>query len=251
MSDRLMKMIRCGRYQVRIAETPEDIRSAQALRHLAFRGGAATDAWDEDIFDTVFSHMLVEEQVTGQVVCCYRFLLLQSGAEIQQGYVAQFYDLSALSRLDGRMIEMGRFCSLPGLCDPDILRLAWAAITRLVDQHDVTFLFGCASLPGTEAALHRDSLAVLAARYVAPDRWRPGCKAPEVVRSWPDDGGGFDEQSGLQRMPSLLRSYLQMGGKVSDHAVIDRDMNTLHVFTGVEISAIPAARKRLLRAMAG
>ncbi|WP_417603368.1 GNAT family N-acetyltransferase [Primorskyibacter flagellatus] len=196
MSDRLMKMIRCGRYQVRIAETPEDIRSAQALRHLAFRGGAATDAWDEDIFDTVFSHMLVEEQVTGQVVCCYRFLLLQSGAEIQQGYVAQFYDLSALSRLDGRMIEMGRFCSLPGLCDPDILRLAWAAITRLVDQHDVTFLFGCASLPGTEAALHRDSLAVLAARYVAPDRWRPGCKAAEVVRSWPDDGGDSTNSRG-------------------------------------------------------
>ena len=43
---------------------------------------------------------------------------------------------------------------------------------------------------------------------------------------------------------------LAMGGWVSDHAVIDRQMNTLHVFTGLEISAIPAARKRLLRAVA-
>jgi hypothetical protein len=33
--------------------------------------------------------------------------------------------------------------------------------------------------------------------------------------------------------------------------VIDRRMGTLHVFTGVEISAIPAARQRLLRALAG
>ena len=42
-----------------------------------------------------------------------------------------------------------------------------------------------------------------------------------------------------------------MGGWVSDHAVVDEKMNTLHVFTGVEIGAIPAARKRLLRAVSG
>jgi hypothetical protein len=38
-----------------------------------------------------------------------------------------------------------------------------------------------------------------------------------------------------------------MGGWVTDHAVIDYDLNTLHVFTGVEISRVPAARARLLR----
>jgi L-ornithine Nalpha-acyltransferase len=52
-------------------------------------------------------------------------------------------------------------------------------------------------------------------------------------------------------MPPLLRSYLAMGGWVSDHAVVDRDLNTLHVFTGLEIRAIPEARaRRLLRAVA-
>ena len=52
-------------------------------------------------------------------------------------------------------------------------------------------------------------------------------------------------------MPPLLRSYLTMGGWVSDHAVVDRDLNTLHVFTGLEISAIPPARARALRMVAG
>ncbi len=41
-----------------------------------------------------------------------------------------------------------------------------------------------------------------------------------------------------------------MGGWVSDHAVIDEAMNTLHVFTGVEVSAIPEARARALRNVA-
>ena len=53
-----------------------------------------------------------------------------------------------------------------------------------------------------------------------------------------------------RRMPPLLRTYLLMGGWVSDHAVVDNDLNTLHVFTGMEIKGIPANRKRLLRAMA-
>ena len=54
----------------------------------------------------------------------------------------------------------------------------------------------------------------------------------------------------LGRMPPLLRSYLSMGGWVSDHAVVDRSLNTLHVFTGLEVSAIPPARVRSLREMA-
>ena len=53
------------------------------------------------------------------------------------------------------------------------------------------------------------------------------------------------------RMPPLLKTYLMMGGWVSDHAVVDQQMNTLHVFTGLEVGAIPPARKRLLRAVAG
>lgn len=57
-----------------------------------------------------------------------------------------------------------------------------------------------------------------------------------------------DPRRGAEQMPSLLRSYLAMGGWVGDHAVIDREMNTLHVFTGLEVAAIPAGRARVLRA---
>ena len=61
----------------------------------------------------------------------------------------------------------------------------------------------------------------------------------------------FDIKKANADMPPLLRTYLLMGGWVSDHAVIDRDLNTMHVFTAVDIKAIPQARKRLLRALVG
>jgi hypothetical protein len=40
-----------------------------------------------------------------------------------------------------------------------------------------------------------------------------------------------------------------LGGWVSDHAVIDPDLDTLHVFTAVEVARIPPARARALRAL--
>jgi hypothetical protein len=48
-----------------------------------------------------------------------------------------------------------------------------------------------------------------------------------------------------------LRSYLGLGGWVGDHAVIDRDLDTLHVFTCVEVDRIPPARAASLRALSG
>ncbi|MFZ8959943.1 MAG: ornithine-acyl-ACP acyltransferase, partial [Paracoccaceae bacterium] len=56
-----------------------------------------------------------------------------------------------------------------------------------------------------------------------------------------------DLKRAMVTLPPLLRSYLMLGGWVSDHAVIDRDLNTIHVFTGLEIAAVPPARARLLR----
>jgi len=51
-------------------------------------------------------------------------------------------------------------------------------------------------------------------------------------------------------MPPFLRAYLGMGGWVSEHAVVDRDLGTLHVFTGLEVDAIPASRAKFFRASA-
>ena len=60
-----------------------------------------------------------------------------------------------------------------------------------------------------------------------------------------------DRKAGLAGLPPLLRTYLGMGGWVSDHAVADRELDTLHVFTCVEVDRVPAARAASLRAVAG
>lgn len=237
-----------GRYGARLARSAADHRAAQRLRSLAFRGAAAADA---DPFDADCVHVLVEDQRTGTLVCCFRLLHLPSGAEIGRSYSAQFYELSALRDFDGPMVEMGRFCIHPDWRDADILRVAWGAMTAYVDAEGVEMLFGCSSFHGTEAADYHDAFALLRDRHLAPKRWLPRVKAPSVFEFARRLRRKPDLRAARAKMPPLLRTYLLMGGWVSDHAVIDNDLGTLHVFTGLEIRAVPAARARRLREVAG
>lgn len=235
-----------GRLQARLAQSASDLRAAQALRHLCFRGSEGLDA---DGFDALSQHILVEDQQDGSLVCCFRLLPLTSGQGINSSYCAQYYDLEALSSYPKPMLEMGRFCIHPDHHDPDILRIAWGALTGLVDLGGVGMLFGCTSFAGVDPAPYADAFAQLQARHLGPSQWLPKSRAPEVTPLTAN--AALDAKRALQTTPPLLRSYLALGGWVSDHAVIDRDLQTLHVFTGLEIDAIPATRARALRMILG
>ncbi len=240
-------LLKKGRYRARVAHTAKDVEAAQALRTLAF----GTPDTDRDGFDDLCAHVLVEDLQQGRPVCCFRMLTLTDGGDIQRSYSAQYYDLSAMADYQGPMVEMGRFCIHPEWKDPDILRVAWGAMTAYVDRNGIRMLFGCSSFAGTETGEYLDAFAVLKDRHLGPKQWLPRVKAPDVFRFAARLRRRPDMKKAMLRMPPLLRTYLLMGGWVSDHAVVDRHMNTLHVFTGLEIGAIPPERKRLLRSVVG
>ena len=174
------------------------------------------------------------------------FLSFDSGKKISSSYSSQFYDLKAIENYPEPMIEVGRFCIDPEVNDPSVLLTAWAALAQIVDQNQTELLFGCSSFEGIEKEKYLDSFALLRDRYIAPDHWRPKIKAAEVFCYSKDLIYKVDKKKALLNMPPLLKTYLSMGAWVSDHAVIDLNMRTLHLFTGVEISKIPKSRKQFL-----
>ena len=241
-----------GRYTTRYAGSDEDLLACQRLRYLTFRAGrglaAEPDGLDADAFDPHCRHVMIEEAGTDRLVSCFRLLPLASGAEIDRSYSAQWYELSNLHDFPGPIVELGRFCIHPDYKDPAILRLAWSEMSRFVDANGVQLLFGCSSFEGVDADDYLDAFALLKERHLAPPRWLPRVKAPRVFPF----GKHLklkkpDLKKAMARMPPLLRTYLVMGGWVSDHAVIDDDLQTLHVFTGVEIGRVPEGRARVMR----
>lgn len=234
-----------GRYHVRQASSADDIAAARALRQ---RGFALVEP-DGDIYDDTCQHMLVHDRQTGTIVCCFRLSVLRQRTDCLHSYCAQYYDVGHLFDYGGPLIELGRFCVEPGVRDADILRTAWGALTVFVDDIGARMLMGCTSFAGTDPAPYGDAFAELAARHLAPTSWKLKTTAPRTIPYTENGAKKHNETRALAQMPPLLRSYLAMGGRVSDHAVIDEQMNTLHVFTGLEINAIPASRKRLLRAL--
>ncbi|MCV6592219.1 MAG: GNAT family N-acetyltransferase [Silicimonas sp.] len=238
-----------------MGENAEDLLAVQRLRHDAFFAGRGVarraDGRDADGFDEKCDHVLVENIGNGRLVATFRLLPICSGADIGESYSAQFYELHGLTSYDRKMVEMGRFCVAPGERDPDILRAVWGALAAYVDREGVEMLFGCSSFHGTDAAAYADAFAMLREEHLAPKRWLPRIKAPNVLRFAQRFRLAPDRKKALSSMPPLLRSYLSLGGWVSDHAVVDRDLNTLHVFTGLEIASIPPNRARVLLATPG
>lgn len=242
------------RYLTREAVTPADMARVLELRHRAFRPGREGPESDADRFDAQSRHLLVEDAATGRLAGCCRFRVLAGPDEIPGTYSATFYDLSRLSGFRAPMLELGRFVAGTGEAGADqlgALRAAWAALTAIVDASGVRLVFGCSSFPGTDPGAYTEAFGLLAARHLAPENWAPGPAAGTILAyAAALAGRPVDRTAALAQMPPLLRSYTAMGGWVSDHAVIDRDLGTIHVFTGLEVDRVPPGRARALRALA-
>ncbi|MFN7001799.1 MAG: GNAT family N-acetyltransferase [Roseinatronobacter sp.] len=236
-----------GQLTVRLAQSSADMTAVQSLRNIRFRG--APGIRDLDAFDPLCLHLLVRKSPEERVLATARLRVVSGVAEVTSSYSAQFYDLVDLARSDRRCMEIGRIC-IDGdhVHDPDVLRALLAGLTRLAQEARAEILMGCASFRGADPQRHADALAYLAAHHIGPTELRPGRGSGQVMdlpRLSADSS-----MTGLRKVPALLRLYLGLGGWVSDHAVIDTDLDTLHVFAAVEVAAIPPARQRALQLLA-
>ncbi|MGP9788976.1 GNAT family N-acetyltransferase [Roseinatronobacter sp. NSM] len=235
-----------GGFPVRLAQTPEDMDQVLALRRDRFAVTAPGQS-DRDRFDSLSTHLMVCRPDAKQVLATARLRLLRQGADFAQTYTGQFYDMTALSRSYGRALEIGRLCQASDAQNmADALRALLAAVTLICVHTRAEVLFGCTSFRGQDVQAHGAALTWLRTRHLGPVDLRPQRMHPRAV-DFPH--GDADPHAQKQALPALLRMYLGMGGWVSDHAIIDPELDTLHVFTAVATATIPPARLRALRAL--
>ncbi len=234
-------------YFFKIAENSNEIKQSQLFRSKIFRN--SNNYCDADELDKNCIHFLIFDKLnSNRLVCVFRVYMILNFSQLKNSYSNKFYRLNNLGKIKEPMLELGRFCVDPNYKDPKIIMTAWFAIRNLVEKNQIKFLFGCSSFFGTSIERYLDCFKFLKSKYIAPKKLTPYVKAPKVFKfSKLINLNNFCLKRAKKNLPPLLLSYLKLGGWVSDHVVIDHDLQTMHVFTGLEVKDIPDNRLRFLK----
>jgi L-ornithine Nalpha-acyltransferase len=230
-----------GPLQVRLAETAADIEAAQRLRYRIFYEGMgarplpgmAQQRRDRDRYDQICDHLLVLDHSRGSgaeaVVGTYRLIRRAAAARLGTFYSAAEYDIAPLLAYPGEILELGRSCVDAGYRARPVMQLLWSGIAAYVFRYDIALMFGCASLPGTDAGALAAPLSYLYYHHLAPPALRARALPERFVEMRRREPRAIDPNRTLAALPPLIKGYLRLGGFVGDGAVIDEQFNTTDV----------------------
>ena len=248
--------IRCGPLQVRLAETAADIDAVQALRYRIFYESLGARPLPEmlrrrrdfDRFDNDCDHLLVldrrKSRGSNPVVGTYRLLRRDVARRLGGFYSADEYDIAPLVAHKGGILELGRSCVDAAYRQRPAVQLLWNGIAAYVFHHDITLMFGCASLPGTNPDALATPLSYLHYYHLAPSALRPRALNERYVDMRRLLIGAIDPARALAALPPLIKGYLRLGGFVGEGAVIDEQFNTTDVCILVKTDLISAKYSR-------
>ncbi|WP_413719294.1 GNAT family N-acetyltransferase [Silicimonas sp. MF1-12-2] len=228
--------------EIRLAESEADRRAAERLRYRVFveeLGGDGPlvdheERFERDRFDEVYDHLVLvdtrrDADALDHVVGVYRLMPGDRAAEIGGFYSEDEYDLSVLKSSGRRLLELGRSCVHQDYRDGLALLLLWNGLGDYVRRNRAEILFGVASFHGTDIDALALPLAHLHHAHLAPPELRVRARDEVFQRMDLVPPERIDRVAAMRAVPSLIKSYLRLGGFVGDGAFVDRVFNTTDV----------------------
>ncbi|MEV0265649.1 GNAT family N-acyltransferase [Streptomyces sp. NPDC050617] len=223
-------------YVTSIADTTQQIRAAQRLRHQVFgeEMGATLHTplagHDMDAYDDLADHLIVTDTTTDEVVGTYR--LLPPG-RAEHSYSDSEFDLRALDGLRSSIVEAGRSCVHADHRSGAVINLMWSALARYVLLSGHRYLAGCASVPLADGGQAASSAWLLGtAKHPSPPELRVHPHRPwmpadlEAVRpSYAD-------------LPPLLRGYLRLGAWMCGAPAHDPEFDVADFFVLLDMDQL-------------
>lgn len=239
--------IALGPYVARLATTPADIDAACGLRFRVFNmelGEGFASSWhtglDQDRFDPVCDHLIVEDQSLQQIVGTYRMQTGQN-AMLHFGYYSeQEFDFSPYEAVRSLTLELGRACIDRDHRTSEVLTLLWRGIALYARMRGLRYLIGCSSLNSSDPA-EGWSIARQLSDFLVPEalqtRPQKNCELPT------------DAASGVCniKVPRLLRTYIAVGARICGAPAWDQEFHTIDFLTLLDLVQLsPAAKSRFL-----
>lgn len=246
-----MLPLQVNNLEIRLADSERELAASQALRyHVFYRemGAKASprvleSELDFDPYDEFCDHLLVidRERSTANspaVVGTYRLLRGEVADEYAGFYSEGEFDLQPLIARSPQVLELGRSCIDAEYRSRGTMQLLWRGIAEYVFENSVKYLFGCASIPGTNPSDMKLPLAYLYHHHLAPKAIRTQALEQRYVDMNTMPKEAVDMGQALRELPPLIKGYLRLGGVVGDGAVIDYDFNTVDVNIIVETANV-------------
>ncbi|MCG6896631.1 MAG: GNAT family N-acetyltransferase [Thiocapsa sp.] len=223
---------------VELASSEREVSEAQGLRYRVFGEelGAklkqGVGGLDIDEFDAYCQHLLVRDTRTGQVVGCTRILTDENAARLGRFYSQDEFDLGAIPRLDGRLLEVGRTCVSAEFRQGSAIAVLWSGLASFIQLHGFDYLFGCASVPLGEQDIQAAAIMNRLRRHaMAPEDLRVVPRVPLRTTRVPDDI--LDAP-----LPALLRAYVRLGAKVCGEPCRDPDFEVADVLMLLDVDEL-------------
>jgi putative hemolysin len=224
-------------FDVRLAQTAQELRAAQRLRYDVFitelgGSGSLVDhaaRLEQDALDPFCDHLLLIDLHRDAVVGVYRLMPPENAKRAGRYYSQSEYDLEHLLGSGRRILELGRSCLHPDYRGGIAMHHLWSALARYVAEHHIDVLFGVASFHGTDAKALAAPLSLLHHRHLAPQNLRVRALDKSFQNMNLIDESDLDRKAAMMQVPSLIKAYLRLGGYVGEGAFVDHNFNTIDV----------------------
>lgn len=224
------------------AKHQDEVRQVQRLRYRVFaqemgaRLSTSIPGHDIDLFDNYCEHLMVCDEVTGEVVGTYRLLTPAQAKRVGSTYSDQEFDLTRLRNLRERMVELGRSCVHPDYRHGGVIMALWGALADFMVRNQLDTMIGCASIPMLHNGVTSGDVAAsiwqqLKQTHLAGIEYQVRARLPLPVQE-------FDSSLAVEP-PALIKGYLRLGAKVLGAPAWDPDFNTADLPMLMRIDDLP------------
>ena len=227
-----MKPFEAGDYLVRLLDknNKEELRLVQKLRFdyllKDFDPSLPEEGLDDDGFDEYCDSILVIDKKNGAIAGTYRVATLKTmnGHEFK---CEEEFDIDNIKADPEGVVETGRAVVHGDYRNGGVISLLWEGLFKYAKENNCRYIIGTASLHGTDPSVHRKCLSVLKAKYI---------EQKFHIRARKNSYEYYDDTDGtFNDIPSLLKTYLLFGSRVSSNGYIDYEFNSCDVLIVVDM----------------
>jgi putative hemolysin len=244
-----------GRFVIKTITTVEELQQAFLLRYQVFQvemiGSQILLGEDKDEFDRLSDHLAIFDTKTNQMIATCR---LNCSLFSQRFYSEQEFHCASLMERPETKLEIGRVCVHRDFRKGIVIMLLWRGLAEYMGKTETRFLFGC----GSVATL--DPLeAVVIYRYLEEEG-----KVRNTLNITPTEqfkSAEFEKNLLMLRgplaaneralaeslLPSLCRSYFDIGCYVPGTPAFDYDFKCIDFLTVLDVNELdPQMRRKML-----